>query len=300
MTTAVHLDTRAALWRAANRARWAPSIHNTQPWRLRLHRDALDLHLDPERILPTVDPDGRQALISCGCALFNARVSLACEEGAEVTVARFPEGTDSTLLARLHLATRSAEDAFTRATRLALADLDFAVAVRRTNRNAFEQTSIPARFLDRLTAAAAAEGTVLFAVRLSHHRAALARLTQVAADALVDNPAYRAEVESVDGKAPVAVSAGHAQTLLLLGTDTDHRRDWLRAGEAVERVLLTAALSGYEYSPVMPALEVPDVREMLRFELGVTVYPQFLLRLGRGAPVASTSRRPLTEILTES
>ncbi len=300
MTTTLHLDTRAALWRAANRARWAPSIHNTQPWRFQLHRDALEVHLDPTRILPTVDPDGRQALISCGCALFNARVSLACEEGAATTVARFPEGTDSTLLARLHVAPRAAEDAFTRATRLALADLDFAVAVRRTNRNPFEPGIVPERFIDRLTAAAAAEGTALFAVRLSHHRAALTRLNQAAAEELGETAAYLVELKSVDGKPPTVVDADREQTLLLLGTDSDHRRDWLRAGEAVERVLLTAALAGYEYSPVMPALEVPHVRESLRFELGIGLHPQFLLRLGRGAPVPTTSRRPLTEILSES
>jgi hypothetical protein len=39
----------------ADRARLAPSVHNTQPWQLRLHVDRLELWLDDSRRLAAMD-----------------------------------------------------------------------------------------------------------------------------------------------------------------------------------------------------------------------------------------------------
>ena len=99
MTPATTHHARQALRRAASRARMAPSIHNTQPWHMRLEGDALTLELDPARTLPVVDPALRQAWISCGCALFNARASLAGED-VGFRVLRFPEGAGSLIFRR--------------------------------------------------------------------------------------------------------------------------------------------------------------------------------------------------------
>jgi hypothetical protein len=70
------------------RASLAPSIHNTQPWRFVVQSDALELRADNERQLRALDPTGRQLVISCGCALFNARVGLA---DRAVQVDRIPD-----------------------------------------------------------------------------------------------------------------------------------------------------------------------------------------------------------------
>jgi hypothetical protein len=58
--------------RAVARAACAPSAHNTQPWRYAITRGSLNLYTDETRRLRVLDPRGRQLLISCGCALFNA------------------------------------------------------------------------------------------------------------------------------------------------------------------------------------------------------------------------------------
>lgn len=49
----------------------APSSHNAQPWRLFFfeERDEFILKTDPTRLLPAVDPDGREALLSLGAFL---------------------------------------------------------------------------------------------------------------------------------------------------------------------------------------------------------------------------------------
>jgi len=53
----------------------APSVHNTQPWRFRVGKYAIELYADPARKLQ-MDPVGREMLISCGAALFGLRLAI--------------------------------------------------------------------------------------------------------------------------------------------------------------------------------------------------------------------------------
>ena len=48
----------------------APSIHNSQPWRFCRTEDGVDVLVDPRRVLPVSDPEGRAARVSCGAAVF--------------------------------------------------------------------------------------------------------------------------------------------------------------------------------------------------------------------------------------
>src|SRR5258708_22384560 len=54
----------------------APSLHNTQPWWFSTGDREISVHADVERRLPVADPHGREMMISCGAALFTARVAL--------------------------------------------------------------------------------------------------------------------------------------------------------------------------------------------------------------------------------
>src|SRR5438128_5668821 len=100
MTTLAEPTVTTMLRRAAVRATRAPSIHNTQPWRFMISGDVLHLWADPDRRLRVLDPHGRQLLLSCGCALFNARVSLA-DAGYAAVVRRFPNPAQPDLLAEI-------------------------------------------------------------------------------------------------------------------------------------------------------------------------------------------------------
>ena len=77
MTELTERTRTALLRRAAEQALLAPSVHNTQPWRMVIRPDVLELYADRDRQLAALDPTGRQLLVSCGCALLNARVVLA-------------------------------------------------------------------------------------------------------------------------------------------------------------------------------------------------------------------------------
>jgi nitroreductase len=334
MTPATTHHARQALRRAASRARMAPSIHNTQPWHMRLEGSALVMELDPDRTLPVVDPHLRQAWISCGYALFNARASLSGED-VGFRVIRFPEGDGSLVFARLELTDEPTTDTVDTVAREALSELDPAIPRRHTNRTRYDDNPVGQGFLTRLSAAALVEDGILTAILREEHRDAVARLTQRADATLYADPAYRAElrewttdnpyrrdgvqsslVPHVDGtshdeiplrdfdtsgtgRLPAAVGSNRHQTMLVLGTAGDTRLDWLRAGEALEHVFLEIARFGYATSPLMQALEVPATRSELRRELGMAYFPQFLFRVGKAPATPPSPRLHLEDLLSE-
>src|SRR3954454_16150856 len=72
------LDPRSrVLEEAADVAMQAPSVHNTQTWRIEWQPDRLVRRADRSRQLAALDPLGRELVLSVGAALFNARVALA-------------------------------------------------------------------------------------------------------------------------------------------------------------------------------------------------------------------------------
>jgi hypothetical protein len=336
MTTHLASQCATALRRAAVRATLAPSVHNTQPWRLQLTDSELRIFADHGRQLKVLDPSGRQLMVSCGCAVMNARVSLA-RDGLAVQVGRLPDPSDPELLAVLTpvAATGCETDLGDVADRSALAALDAVLELRQTNRRRFADDEVPAAVLDDLEAAALAEGASLYVVRGLDDRVAVAALSQHA-DAIEHlNPSYRAELRAwtsdspgrldgvphlavphVDGTSedevpirdfdthgdgflPGATHSSMNQALVLVCTDGDRPSDWLRAGEALERVLLEITRHGFTASPLTQVTEVPSTRAQLRRDLGMDTYPHVLLRIGRAAMTPASSRRRLVDVLVE-
>jgi hypothetical protein len=320
---------RTALRRAAVRATYAPSVHNTQPWTIRVDPDHLGIQLDPTRQLQVLDPTARQLVISVGCAIMNARVALAAD-GIDVDVERFPSRDEPELAATLTpTGRRELHDD-------ALAALDHVLEIRRTNRRRFADDNVPPEVLEVLERAAAAEGAIVHVVRDPDQRIAVATLSQHADDIENLNPAYRAEVRAwttddplradgvphsavphVDGGSqdevpirdfdsrgngalPTQTHSSRNQCLVLLGTDGDARPEWLRAGEALERVLLEVTRHGLVASPLTQITEVPSARARLRQELGLGWYPHVLLRIGRAPAAPASRRRRLVDVLVEA
>jgi hypothetical protein len=97
--TTVQEATKAVFRKAVERASLAPSVHNTQPWQFVVRPDVLELHADDDRQLRGLDATGRQMVVSCGCALFNARVALAGDRILQID--RLPNTAQPDLLARV-------------------------------------------------------------------------------------------------------------------------------------------------------------------------------------------------------
>src|SRR6266567_1447408 len=68
------------LWSLVRYAILAPSTHNTQPWKFRIHGNVVELYADFTRALPVVDPEHRELIMSCGCgaALLHLRIAIRC------------------------------------------------------------------------------------------------------------------------------------------------------------------------------------------------------------------------------
>jgi len=319
---------RRALRRAAVRATLAPSVHNTQPWRFRRNGSSLEIHADWDRRLRVLDPRGRQLLISCGCAVFNARVALAAA-GYEAVVERLPDPAQSSLLARLTTPEH-------REVEPTIGWLDPLIELRHTNRRPFADESTPDDVVAALVAAARAEGAELFPITDPEHQAATAALSREADRLESVDPTYRAELRAwtagdrfrLDGVPPPVVQNGSLrapnepairdfdvdgmgwlqpdgradanQCLLLLGTMQDTPAAWLQAGEALEHVLLELTRRGYVASPLTQVIEVASTNARLREELQLTMYPHILLRVGRAPTSPAARRRRFVDMLEES
>ncbi len=183
--TAVRSRSLPLLDAAADAAVQAPSVHNTQPWRIRLHPDRLELHADRTRRLPVLDPTGRALVQSLGAALLNARVAVAAA-GRAARVERLPDPADPDLVAVLRPVDGPPDTA--------LAALAPAVRARRTNRRRYGPDRLPEEALQALVAAAAAEDTVLVPVTREEHVRLLARLTREADRIQRGDAAHREEL----------------------------------------------------------------------------------------------------------
>jgi hypothetical protein len=324
--TALDTAPATALRRAAVRATLAPSVHNTQPWRLHLKEGRLDIYADRSRQLMVLDPTSRQLLISCGCAITNARVSLAAS-GLGVQVRRNPHPMHDDLVASLAVTDGPAD--------MALAALDPVIELRQTNRRDFADEPVPETIIRTLEDAAAAEQAFLYVISDWEQRSVVVPLSQRADDIENSNPAYRAELRAwisddpdrrdgvpevaiprADGRAcdevpirhfdtrgtgglPASNQSSEGQTLVLLCTAGDSPSDWLRAGEGLERVLLEVSRHGYCASPLTQVTEVPSARAELRRELRLAEYPHVLLRVGRAPVTPDSRRRRLVDVLID-
>ncbi|MFF0690667.1 Acg family FMN-binding oxidoreductase [Streptomyces albogriseolus] len=307
----------------------APSMHNAQPWRFRFltGERLLLLHADLERAMPRSDPGDRALHIGCGAALLNMRVA-AAHAGLAPDVRLLPEPQDPLLLAAVRLTEQTG-----RARDDELARLHAAIRQRHTSRHPFAEKDVPEDVRTMLRDAAARESatllfpgawhaeTVLDLIRDAESRDVmdadaredLIRWTRLGAEAdtAVDGvPEYAFGPRKRDGRAPVRDFAGrrpvadrgtttfeYTPHLALLSTSGDGPADWLRAGQALERVLLEATLADLATSLTSHALETPELRLLVRDPGSGTGQVQMVLRIGYGPRGPATPRRPVSDVL---
>jgi hypothetical protein len=88
--------------------------------------------------------------------------------------------------------------------------------------------------------------------------------------------------------------------LFVMGTSDDTPFDWVRAGEAIQRILLKAQSENVSASFLNQPCQIPDLRERLRMMTGRSGPPQLLLRMGYGTGSEPTSRRPVRDVILPS
>ncbi|WP_055491155.1 hypothetical protein [Streptomyces sp. TP-A0356] len=306
----------------------APSLHNAQPWKFRFLRDSstLRLYADFERELPETDPEGRALHLGCGAALLNLRVA-AVAAGREPATRLLPDDSDAELLAEVDLTGTARPDE-------SLAGLHPAIHRRHTSRYPFREDDLPAALRNVLCDAARREGARLVFPDASHVLLVLDLVHEVElGEALVlglgDEVTYRPRTEPArqtiasDGTAVEALGPGQwganypvhdvaaARTgsghgwaptedrphIALLGTIQDRPVDWLRAGQALERVLLQATRDGLVASLAFQPFEWPELRWAVPDPMSLMGYVQMVIHLGYGPEGQPTPRRRVTDVL---
>ncbi|QUQ64041.1 Acg family FMN-binding oxidoreductase [Kutzneria sp. CA-103260] len=303
----------------------APSVHNSQPWQFRVLPDRIELHADLTRRLLATDPDDKELRLACGAALANLRIALEAL-GVRPLLTLLPRGTRALAVVRRGGHVTPADGVL---------DLRRAIPARHTNRKPFLNDRVTPVELSELVHAAQSERSWLHPVTDPVQRNRLHALVVRAHQVQLANVEFRAELERWtghggerrDGVPARAAGPAHEpqdQWVLrdfsggrarerLPGKDFEPepliavvcsyyegRLAELHAGQAMQRVLLTATTLGLSASFIAQPIEVPSCREELRRLLGAGVNAQTILRVGHGSPVASTPRRPVAELLIDA
>ncbi|MFF3872889.1 Acg family FMN-binding oxidoreductase [Streptomyces sp. NPDC001978] len=305
----------------------APSVYNTQPWIFVAedHDRGVELHADPARRLPLADPDGREMVISCGAALFNIRLAMR-HLGFKPVVQYLPHRTVPDFLARVMWGAYDFPSPDERR-------MYGALRRRHTVRGSFLPDPLPRTLHHALREAARHEGATLHWIDRSAGRRELADLVRAAEAMHRGDPAHLAEQSAwtwrlaerrADG-IPVDADVQHPDSTSLAGrdyagitrmfpaspqrwtartgrvavlsTDRDDRRAWLRAGQALQRVLLEAAAQDVMAAFHTQPLEIPPLRTQILQTLSAGEFPQMILRLGRVPSGQALPRRSAAEVL---
>ncbi|MFJ3216627.1 Acg family FMN-binding oxidoreductase [Kitasatospora sp. NPDC086801] len=303
----------------------APSIHNSQPWRFRLEpaTSTLEVRAVRDRAVPAADPQGRALHISVGAAVLNLRVA-ARHLGWAPDVRLLPDPAEPDLFAAVRLDTPATAPV------PGTEQLYEAIWHRHSIRTPFTGEPVPSAVLDELATAARAEEATL---HLPDH-AETSRLLQLTAEAerrnttdraqrtesrdwirTGDTPPYGIPVaalgpQDLDGRLPMRDFAAlraaehqapaafeHEPRIAVLTTEHDTPTDWLRAGTALEHVLLTATVRGVRASLLHQAMEWPYLRWETRDPRQRPGFVQMLIRLGYGPEGAPTPRLAAGHVL---
>ncbi len=308
----------------------APSVHNSQPWWFSTSGREISLHADLDRRLNIADPRGREMMISCGAALFTARLALRYL-GLVPKVRLLPDPDLPNLIARIGYGDEQ----------VAPAEYEcglFAEITRRhTHRGGFDHEPLPASMIAILRDEAVRENAALAIMADEAKRGALGAAVEAAEYALqldamrsreqakwapppgssrrdgVPVTAYPARPERTQpsfpardfahgrgwgtppsGGQPVPRSAG---LVTVLTTQSDGPADWVIAGQALQRVLLAASSCDLKAALHSQPLEVDELREFVSAVLCDGGYAQMVIRLGCTGQTSASVRRTVEEVL---
>jgi hypothetical protein len=258
----------ALLQRIANAVCGATTLDEAEPWVRLTEPNSIEVHADvgPEQWL--ADPSGRARYLSVGAALFNLRLAIR-RSGLEPVVRLLPESDRSpTLVATLLLspgspATQEEGELF--------AAVDHQV---RGWRLWVPRLSKPDR--QRLELAARAEHATL---RLLSGPEAVALRARIATEERELAGSVRVSQTRLPWPHPV---------LGVLTTGGDGPQAWLEAGQALQRMLITAADCGLAAVPLYQPIEVHDMLAEAEWWPGEGT-PQVLVEFGPGAGRRGTS-----------
>jgi len=319
-----------------NYAILAPSSHKTQPWLFKIVGDnVIELYADRTRALALVDPVDRALTISCGAALSHLLIAIR-HFGYDYKVELFPDLNNKDLLSRVNFYDRKEPvkeenflfEAITkrRTNRLKFEDRELEESlisklksVVTDSKGEENETTVwlhISKEEDEKNSLAdlIAEGDRIQLSDKRFRRELASWIHSNRSHSKDGMPGYAFGYSDIMshmgpfvlrtfdfGKRQAAKDlqlAAGSPALAILGTRSDEPMDWLKAGMALSRMLLTAQAENVWSSFLNQPIEVselrPKVQELVKEEKG---FPQILLRIGYGNDVKPTPRRSIDDVL---
>jgi hypothetical protein len=301
----------------------APSVHNTQPWRMELLGTDVLLYDRADPAPGGQQADERDRAISCGAAVANLGVAVSVL-GRSPEVALLPDPDRPELVARVCAGRRRVPS-----------DVDLhrysAISRRRSYRRPFGRRALSEHQVLDLERVPAGTGVRVRAVLDRGELSAVADLLEYAGQTIRHDDRYRRELalwaiqhgRGYDGNAGTARENGvpampwaglvhtmavlpdrvllarrlERETFLLFVTPGDTRRDQLLAGRAMEETWLAAVDAGLVASVMTRLVHLGEVRAGLAEQLGLTGCPQLVMRVGHPSGVVPSPRPALSEVV---
>lgn len=305
-------------------ATMAASSHNTQPWKFRIGRGGIAILPDFSRRCPAVDPDDHHLYASLGCAAENLLVAAqaaglagrmsfdAAADALQVDLA--PSTAPATPLfdaIPMRQCTRGQYDG----SGLAVQELRMLEQAGRGDGVSIMLLTAPARMEQVAECVAAGNRAQLADPAWTGELVRWIRFNRAEAlrtgDGLYGPVMGMLEVPRWLGKIAMrfALSAGRQNgrdaadirssgAIAVLFSEADDRRHWIEAGRSYERLALRAALLDLRTAFINQPVEVGAVRRQLADLLGISPRrPDLVVRIGRGAAMPRSMRRPVEEVL---
>lgn len=272
----------------------APSFRGSRPWRYRLDPETgtFQVRAVPEPGVPESEAAARALHVSVGAAVFNLRVALA-HFGWEPAVQLLPVPGDVDLLAAVRpIGPLRVGDRPYR-------DLYDAIWRRHSCRTPYFAHCPTGAVVLELIDAAHAEGASLTLPRTEE----ALRLLRLTAEAEQRGTTGTGRAVGSGGRVHEDAGAGAAASVdperrplvAALCTPHDSCADWLRAGQAMEHVVLLATAHTVHATLLHEAMEWPDLRAAMRTTDCGPGLLQMLIRFGATASGAGASRVPAHE-----
>jgi len=302
----------------------AASSHNTQPWVFQRRGCAVAIQPDFSRRCPVVDPDDSHLFKSLGCAAENARIAAAVQHHSTALALDPPSGT-------LHLRFSATSAP------LPEAALHAQIPERQCTRSAYDPEPVALEAIEALTACGSADATIHAVVAPGKRQAIAGLVRQGNLAQIADPAFFRELLAWLRFNPGEALAAGDGLSnlatgkpslpgwlgrlllrfiltpksqaaaddrllatsplLLAIVTPGDARADWVAAGRAYQRAALTATALGLRHAFINQPIEVRVLCPALMGVLGVAGHPSLLMRLGRAAPMPSSLRRPMADVM---
>jgi glycerol-3-phosphate cytidylyltransferase-like family protein len=303
----------------------APSSHNTQPWFVSVKDDIIYLHVDSSRGLKHSDPENRELYISLGASLQNTLYAVS-NLGFKYSSEYFP-GKNEKIVAAISVNTTRKRNSFRPM-------LD-AMRRRHSNRNNYEDKVIPKKVIDNWSSLIDDLNIELNIIGDIGKRAEIAEVVADATKEAMSNKEFRNELSqwlrhnftsAHDGmpgygmNMPAVISffsplviknfnVGASQSKLekrwitsspvvVIISGNDSILDWVKAGQAYERIVLDATTRGIRSATMAAAIETGQNYKKLMRILNSKKRPLVMFRLGYCEKVPKpTPKRTVEEII---